>query len=562
MPSSSGPNTVSDSSIVFNYDNGDVANSYKGEPTINYWNGNQFSIYNDGATNIRNSTDIAPPLSGYEVVKVTANTIGSYGQCILWNATYPNNNVATITNSIYAYLTVGDYVQVGQHWFPWYYGTQKNITKNQWVRISETYTINEGNSYGNAALTYSTNGIAYFAMPQYEYKSYATPFIGANQTRSNTQGLLDISGRGNNISLSNVSFNSSGIVFDGTDDYISIDNSSALQVGDVFTISAWVFPTNLNSRQGVFTTRRNNATGCWQIEVGTASGGINRVAVTGIGTWIFETPDNIISPNTWTNICFVKSGNGIQGGILYVNGVAISPQVTTAYNIANNSDVKVVGAGTSLGSPFPGRISNVALYNRILTATEVANNYIELRGRFDAPIYTYSEGNSASSYVSNWNNSTTYTMADFGGIPNVNAHGFSSGPVTFTLTLNNLPPHTRIRYKVLWHLVDSLDNETNQLFIMNSSGGETEILRFTKQYNLTPAISVAASPGTYTWSGAKSYTYRPWAGGAYGADGYIIVDSGLVNHTSTTFTARHVMGADQAQADEAEYLSHVLVELY
>jgi hypothetical protein len=153
-------------------------------------------------------------------------------------------------------------------------------------------------------------------------------------------------------------------------------------------------------------------------------------------------------------------------------------------------------------------------------------------------------------------------MADFGGIPNVTAHGFSSGPVTYTLTLNNLPPHTRIRYKVLWHLVDSLDNETNQLFIMDSSGGETEILRFTKQYNLVPNISVAASPGTYTWAGAKSYTYRPWAGGTYGQDGYIIVDSGLVNHTSTTFTARHVMGADQAQADEAEYLSHVLVELY
>ena len=153
-------------------------------------------------------------------------------------------------------------------------------------------------------------------------------------------------------------------------------------------------------------------------------------------------------------------------------------------------------------------------------------------------------------------------MADFGGIPNVTAHGWSTGPATYTLTLNNLPPHTRIRYKVYWHLVDSLDNETNQLFIMNSSGGETEILRFTKQYNLAPAISIAASPGTYAWSGPKTYTYRPWANGAYGQDGYIIVDSGIVNHTSTTFTARHVLGADQAQSDEAEYLSHVVVELY
>ena len=80
--------------------------------------------------------------------------------------------------------------------------------------------------------------------------------------------------------------------------------------------------------------------------------------------------------------------------------------------------------------------------------------------------------------------------------------------------------------------------------------------------SLTPSISISASPGSYTWSGGKSYTYRPWAGGAYGQDGYITVDSGLVDHTATTFTARHVLGADQAQSDEAEYLSHVVVELY
>ena len=78
--------------------------------------------------------------------------------------------------------------------------------------------------------------------------------------------------------------------------------------------------------------------------------------------------------------------------------------------------------------------------------------------------------------------------------------------------------------------------------------------------NKTPAS--ASNRRTYTWSGSKTYTYRPWAGGAYNADGYIIVDSGWVDHTASTFTARHVMGADQAQADEAEYLSHVEVQLF
>ena len=88
MAVGTGYSKVATSGLVFAYDTGDSFNSYKGEPTTNYWNGNQFSIYNDGATNIRNSTDVAPPVPGYEVVKVTANNIGTYGQCILWNSTY------------------------------------------------------------------------------------------------------------------------------------------------------------------------------------------------------------------------------------------------------------------------------------------------------------------------------------------------------------------------------------------------------------------------------------------------------------------------------------------
>ena len=384
MPFNSGPNIVVDSNLVFQYDTGDLANSYKGEPTTNYWNGNQYSIYNAGATNIRNSTDIAPPVPGYEVVKVTADSIGTYGQCILWNATYPNNSVATITNSIYAYLLVGTYVAVGQHWFPWNYGEYQYISSSRWVRITNTYTINEGNSYGSAALVYSTDGIAYFAMPQYEYKSHVTPFIGANATRSTTQGLLDISGKANTITLTNMTYDAAAQpYFDGTDDYINIDNSTSLQVGDVFTISVWIYPTNLSSRYGVFSTRRANAAGSWQLEVGTANGGTNRVAVTGVGTWIFETQSNVISLNTWTNLCFVKSGNGIQGGTLYINGVSVSPLTTTAYTILNNSDAKVVGSGTNLSQFLPGKIANVLLYNRILTAAEVQNNYLASKSRFN-----------------------------------------------------------------------------------------------------------------------------------------------------------------------------------
>jgi hypothetical protein len=205
-----------------------------------------------------------------------------------------------------------------------------------------------------------------------------------------------------------------------------------------------------------------------------------------------------------------------------------------------------------------GEFSFLLVYNRVLTADEITQNYNALKSRF---VYTYSEGNNAAPYVANWNNSTTYTMNQFGGLGKVNAHGWTTGPATYTLTLTSLPVHTEVRYKVFWHLVDSLDNETNQLFTMNSSGGETEKLRFIKQYNQEPGISVQDSGVIAPWSGHQTYTYRPWAGGGYGQDGYLSIDTGWYSHTANSFTARHVMGADQIQADEAQYLSHVQVYL-
>ena len=197
----------------------------------------------------------------------------------------------------------------------------------------------------------------------------------------------DASGNNNNGTLTNGPAYTPGVSgyfnFDGVDDHASIANSPSLQVADTFTINSWVYPTNLSSRFGIFSTRTINTTGCWQLEVGTTTGtGIGRVAVTGIGTWIFESVDNVVSVNNWFNICFVKPNNATQGGTLYVNGAQINSVLTTAYTILNNSDTKMIAQGTGGGQLFPGRISQVGLYNIALTADQVLQNFNALRGRY------------------------------------------------------------------------------------------------------------------------------------------------------------------------------------
>jgi hypothetical protein len=591
MPFSSGPNVISDSSVVFNYDVSDIS-SYKGQPGTNITTGNNLSwvgdnngFYSNGklfktfgyseladiptlGRNISvNSMIIYNVYSGYGTDgnynccpnlfsygggrTVSPNTVYSYQIIYRCDSGYTHPNFMYH----YEYTSGGSYLTE--------YGvfdtSLRTYLGDGWYHAWNTFTTNASAGYINTGMWYYqynvTDKVSVAAISIAQGSTIRPPqqLISSNTTRSNTEGLLDISGRGNSIDISNMSYDSNGqIYFDGTNDYSTVASSALWAVGTNATIETVLY------RAGSVTTNHriwcvtNNSSNL-DAYIDSSTGGLYMHGGV-VGT------NAQIPLNTYLHVVVTYNGGTIT---IYYNGI---PQTltgtTTGYNISGTGTL-FIGQFSGGGSYyFNGKIPIFKTYNRALSSSEVLNNYTEYGKRFGLPIYTYDEGSNAAPYVSNWNNSTTYTMATFGGIPNVTAHGFSSGPVTYTLTLNNLPPHTKVRYKVFWHLVDSLDNETNQLFIMNSSGGETEILRFTKQYNLTPSISVAASPGTYTWSGGKTYTYRPWAGGAYGQDGYIIVDSGLVDHTSATFTARHVMGADQGQTDEAEYLSHVVVELY
>lgn len=170
----------------------------------------------------------------------------------------------------------------------------------------------------------------------------------------------------------------------------------------------------------------------------------------------------------------------------------------------------------------------------------------------------YSEGALANSNLSNWNNSTTYTMTDITGLGTVTCHGPNPGNYTFTLT--NLPAHAKIRYQVFWHFVDSLDNETSSIYIDN-----VEYATFTKTGFPgagTPGAPVYSSNyfASATWNPA-TYSYQPWGSGST-ANGYVAFDTGFIDHYTDTFSVRHNLGHDQGQGDEAMYLSHVTVTLF
>ena len=203
-------------------------------------------------------------------------------------------------------------------------------------------------------------------------------------------------------------------------------------------------------------------------------------------------------------------------------------------------------------------ITGGAINNTPLTATNVNFTSLALPNE---RIY-YDEGGNAAGNTGTWNDATTTNMPEFGGLGNITAHGWAAGPRSYTLSLSGIPAHTEVRYQVFWHLVDSVDAELNQLFTTDSAGTEVSRTTFSKSAASYPAIASTASGTTLSWQANRWYSTAPWGGVGRapdngGGNGYFIIDTGWYAHTPSTFTARHYTAVDQAQSDEAVYLSHV-----
>jgi hypothetical protein len=194
----------------------------------------------------------------------------------------------------------------------------------------------------------------------------------------------DLSSRSNNGTLVNgVGYNNSNsgtMVFDGTDDYVS--NSAALTSGQQkYTISAWWRTTANNRIQVVWEQNNSSATTN------------NRAALLFLNSnWGFNGQNNDahdkvpVRINQWTNgVITVDTTLGSNPIKIYENG-SLYWQGNTDGNASNlNVGTSVAGIGRKIPSNnefFVGNIAQVAIYNIVLTAAEVQQNFAAIRGRF------------------------------------------------------------------------------------------------------------------------------------------------------------------------------------
>ena len=188
---------------------------------------------------------------------------------------------------------------------------------------------------------------------------------------------FDKSGNANNGTLTNgPTFNTGSlgsIVFDGIDDIVSLSSLQSFNDINPHTYNAWVNMTNFDGYDWVLNNGSSGPTGTSLIIYNGKIGFFYR------GGGAVEQSNTLMNLNTWYNICVTYLGNTIV--LMYLNGVLDATKNTGATWGSGNTNPRL-GSWYNGSYPFGGKISNIQVYNRALSASEVQQNFNATRARF------------------------------------------------------------------------------------------------------------------------------------------------------------------------------------
>ena len=387
MSVASGP-YIATNGLVLAYDMGNPERSWEGAPATNLvpnpyanWNGSNFVFggYNYDATGTQTYTyvtDVSNPIGSPAVMQYTTGTTGYK----YWAVQGTVATTGTHTFSYYARIVSGS-------------AATSNLSNSQLWRsngVDQAVTGDWNPTYTTNWVRYSTSGpctagtvLDYFPIHsggltgvytiqycgfQLELGTYATPFV--NGTRSNTQALLDLTGQNTLTATSLTYAPTNTFSFNGSSNYVDGGNSTALQLSSTLTLESWVNPTS-STGLGNIISKNENSGYRYRIQNGELWAYSNGNGATS------STP--LCTNGSWWHCVATFGPTGIylyvNGNLVGSSGSAYSPANATASNLL----IGCYGVNTEV---FNGQISVAKVYNRVLSAQEVQQNFNALRGRY------------------------------------------------------------------------------------------------------------------------------------------------------------------------------------
>lgn len=395
-----GANTVTDG-LVFGFDTGyplvsGSSDSYKfnkGEPTTNLMssNGLDFSLMSTYPNLSRTQVVDTNSPTGYACEMETESGVITTARIRFGSGT-------TIPTSTWVFISIVVKFERGPvsnirprvyTGYTWYTlapldGGSEFITSDYRRFGVYAYTgTNSGGPNPGFSMTHNNSNtqagqITRWHSPQVEVKNHATPFTTG--TRSNTNSLIDLK-RATDIDLSDVSFDSNAqMVFDGTDDRITIPAGSFNTIGtNDFTVEVIAKNTKTSSYNHFFSVKDQYHFALKMQNATNTDRNIYVYRTSGLSTFSAITA-RATSTTLYYHIVCKREGDNIE---IFLNGVSGGTKSGWgSISIDNNTWPSYIGWGN--GSEYTGgNIPVVKLYNRALTPEEVQQNFNAVRKRFN-----------------------------------------------------------------------------------------------------------------------------------------------------------------------------------
>ena len=188
----------------------------------------------------------------------------------------------------------------------------------------------------------------------------------------------DLSGNSNTGTLTNGptynSDNGGSIVFDADSDHAVLDSSFQVSTSGTYSFEAWIYKTaTATNNAGILISCGSGGDkdgliiqtedySSKNIKIESSNGDVNAVYYNGISQTLNGTStgtDASFNLNEWIHVA--------------VTGINVDSTDGAAHHIGQNNNNT---------NQFTGRISNLKVYDRALTAAEVKQNYNALKGRY------------------------------------------------------------------------------------------------------------------------------------------------------------------------------------
>jgi hypothetical protein len=182
--------------------------------------------------------------------------------------------------------------------------------------------------------------------------------------------VIDKSGNGNTGVITGATWTSSGrfgsaLSFNGTSSWVTVTDSAVLDLKQSVTLEAWVYPKSSTGWQAAVIKEQTG--GLSYALYGNSDPG------TPVGT-IHTTNDvNLyggsgLPLNTWSHLAVTYNGSVLK---LYVNGTLVNSQSVSG-QMPVSTNVLRIGGDSVWGEYFNGLIDEVRVYNRALSAAQIA----------------------------------------------------------------------------------------------------------------------------------------------------------------------------------------------